>query len=1849
MTLELWGSLNMCKFTFKGTVTMRKLKRKALAMTGVIALISGGYAQADLLEYSFTGVDGNQRTLSANAKYGNPTGTMTFALSAGVDRKVRVSMLNSAGRLLNTATSNLLGANDRITVGGKEYYGSFLNLPAPSEGHYKIKAEILAGDGKAVKVDIHSLFVDLTPPAASPMIATNTGYKQDTASSVWKLGTGGSEKTYFRVSDVLDESPIKETKIFIYRGDGTLHSESDASFDVPNRQIDVLNKYGILPSSNLDEDFKVQITAQDEAGNTWKSQLQTVRWDNAVNAPKVPFGVFDPDSNNQLGPGLTGFVPYKAGMEVKTNPVRLAYRIEKSNWHEYSPGGLNLVNSLGEAAVAGSDNDYVYLYWSAPFGNVNGNFTRWVNFGSWGGESISYSLQLSPKAPKTPVLKEVEYNYSDIGWGSFIRYEIPNDKLPYSFDKIRVNAEKRSFNQVASHRGSCVIPAGQTSCIINSSYTMKPGTSGYIHDAATVKSEDGKLRASDRWAEVHWNDQHYPSLTYDYSEVEQKIKVFITQPARGSYFDRLRLRTAWLEDASGKKLSVSGGLIEENGQYYTYQWDLKTLAEGNYQLYAVAQERHGPLTKIPLFPYSSDKTPPKVTLMTTGDGAISSLDQFIINVTDTYDSSPKVKSIRLEGGPASDRVQLSWREETPGTFSLEYPIMFPSMQVGEEYTLTVTAEDSQGNSTTANKNFMYEPAQISLADGMDGKLMIPAIAHEFKRLDGGNIIQTEPIKLGGNTVVSGVYDVFATLRSDAQIPLVVNGILISPGETMNIMNQHDFSSSGGRIDLPLRPANSGEEGTSNLLVMTSAPNSPVLVLNVNTWVGKAKLSAENWEVRQIIDPVSISASPAAGVACRLSSDENAAKASDAVRDPVCLLEWEQVPDETESVDSFVGGLKLTGLKGQAVALGEQPVSYSLYLYSGGSRKVRVGGGQSTLSVISALNSVAYKPLGELAEVNRVIQEFDVRMRQNVGPSCSLTLDATRAQDAAANRQVGNHASTCLFEWIDIPDGMQQDQYSETPYLFGTLRDKKAHTLRWRVSIYSKSGTRVTLATEQHDIEAIDPPAPEINIFSSYHHKDEVFMVPIEGGYLGDAIIEGELTPIDVLLTRDSVELTNETFQPGRGVNNKIFRRMDTEKSALWNETLFNVQGSYNFLPEVKTTKQIRAIAVPGYDIRPSINMSVSEAMDTAPLPVTVNIADRMRPEVKYDSKSMGDWAIRLVREEGFEELIPMTDFVDAPNGVVQFNLDLAGIERSVRLIAEAKLKSPIDGYDRVEKSQRVFLTVLRGNAIGASVEGRRLAGAAPFATILQLSLDNRADTAATGDVIWEVSNDGGASWEATRVTDRNRFRWYKTYDKGEYLVRAKVFNVHSKAESYTETIEIIAYDTPEVEVVGAKTLFAGSEANYLVKVTNANGEPMENAVVKWTEDRGDTFFHEGNELTLTSESEKRFSMEAWVRDEDAPDEDRYAYTRKRVYADFRRVKGPRVFMVGPRVIETGETYNYQVRLSLPYREMDAEIDGYFTLPNGEQVKGEELEYTPTESDLALGSIELQYTAWIKGYKDQGTEASQDIRARVWEYVWPDFNLYTRSNSNMAPADVTARVRTIAFRGQLDDAKYVWELPQGDTFTVTDNRWSDMRTFLITAPGKYPVKVTITDARGNKSVIESTLDIKQAPPYEVGINYSASNDYNREPLELSLRPLLSGGHPRDRVEERIYKVNGQEIETNGYSARTVLQKGKHEVSLIMRTRMGKEISKTLEMNIVENQPPTCSIRVDDKYSSWAFYAECKDTDGSMNAFEWKVNGNPVSVRSNRLTMSKYAYDNVMPLVELTGFDDGGAASNKATAQ
>ncbi|MDF4976683.1 hypothetical protein P3587_25380, partial [Vibrio parahaemolyticus] len=172
--------------------------------------------------------------------------------------------------------------------------------------------------------------------------------------------------------------------------------------------------------------------------------------------------------------------------------------------------------------------------------------------------------------------------------------------------------------------------------------------------------------------------------------------------------------------------------------------------------------------------------------------------------------------------------------------------------------------------------------------------------------------------------------------------------------------------------------------------------------------------------------------------------------------------------------------------------------YSLYLFSGDGSKVKVGSGSQNLTVTTAYGSVGYTPIDDIAQVNRVIEDFDVNFKQSKGPDCSITLSADRAKNEAANKAVGSASRTCLFEWQQIPDGLVQDPLSESPSLSGSLAENGDHPLGWRVSIFTRNGTRVTLNDETFNVEAVDPPAPTVELASDYNFKDNIYLVPMTG-------------------------------------------------------------------------------------------------------------------------------------------------------------------------------------------------------------------------------------------------------------------------------------------------------------------------------------------------------------------------------------------------------------------------------------------------------------------------------------------------------------------------------------------------------------------------------------------------------------------------------------------------------------------------------------------------------------------------------------------------------------------------------
>ena len=1056
---------------------LRSIFRKIWLTTGVAtaSLAITQAAHADLVKYSYVSVaDGARKDVAATQGLANPSAGITFMVSGGIDRKLRIAVTPSGSQapVFSKQSEKVLGASDVITYQGKNYYAEEFASPKLPDGSYKVTTDILASTGEVVKTETLPLVVDTTKPVPgtfAPLPYTWGG--PVLSGDVWKLGiASGDALTYssFVLKDFSDASGISKVVARVYRETGVLYKEQNVLFSEADKKASIQYRTGFFPRSDLDEVFGVEFAVTDKAGNTTITNRQKVMYDDTGNPPTEPFGVYDPSVTSTLAPGLTGFVPYVAGMEVKTNPIRLAWKIPKSNWSVYRLGGLSFYNSIGENKVVGEDNDNVYLVGSLPYRAEQINFIRFINFGTTGGAgSITYDLLLADEAPKTPVIEGVEYYYSDKGWSSVIRNVSPSE-LPVEITKVRYTAEKRPFNQTASHLGSCVIPANETQCIINTSRVMAKGSTGYMADIFGLRSADGALVATRMTAQVVWNDLHYPILSYSYNQSSKILTLKIQQPKQGDYNNRLGHKSAWLEDKSGKTLSVTKKLTSNVGEYFEYEFDLKTLPEGVNDLVAGADEKLGAVSRLPLFAFDSDRTSPVVTVSKSGSDSIDTLDKISFTVADNKDPAPKILSVNLKGGPANESIALSYRKIDATTYGLEYPILFPSLSSGEVYTLTVTAQDSQLNTGVGSTSFMYKPATTGIVDAVEGVINIPAVPAQFDRKDGSFLISSEQLKLADGTPVSGVYSISATLRADAVTPLTIAGVSVKPGTTVTL-KQLDFTQTAGKISIPVVPQKHGAVGSNGVIISTSAPNSPVVYANINTWMPQVSVDAGNQSPVQAVSDIRVKVSSVTGNSCQITTSDAVARAADPILAPVCLLEWTAKPKGLQEQSYVDGTLPMTQLVGRALNVGKQAVGYSLSIYTSKGSKILLSSGERMFDVQSATATATFRQSLEGKSVVRAIDTAKLTMEQVSGESCAITGDETAARAAGASQG----ALVCLIQFTRVPDPLRVA--SHTPLeLTGVFARAGEFPVEWTASIFDSAGAQVVLSQGQSIVKVVHP-------------------------------------------------------------------------------------------------------------------------------------------------------------------------------------------------------------------------------------------------------------------------------------------------------------------------------------------------------------------------------------------------------------------------------------------------------------------------------------------------------------------------------------------------------------------------------------------------------------------------------------------------------------------------------------------------------------------------------------------------------------------------------------------------------
>lgn len=1054
------------------------IKKTCSVLFGVAALAfaSINNAHADLVKYRYTNTSGKVIETSPSVGFINPASGVYFMLSGGIDRKLKLTITskNSSAPIFSQESTKVLGANDVIRFDGKDYYAQEFLSPKLKEGEYVIKSEIISSNGALVKSDSMDVVVDTTPPAAGDFSPQDYVWGNPVLSGeVWKLGLAAIDAiTYssFVISGFSDAHGVEKVAARVYKGNGDLYKEYNVLFSKAENKTSIEYRTGFFPNSDLDEVFGLEFVITDAAGNTSTTRRQKVMFDDQANVPAEPFGVYDPGVKTTLAPGLQGFAPYVAGGYVKTNPIKLAWRIPKSNWHTYRLGGIYFENSLGENKVVGEDSSFVYLVGSLPYRAEDPNYVRFYNFGEWGNSgTIRYDLKLHPDTRKTPVIQSVEYYFSDVGWHTYASRVVTPSQLPVVISKVRFTVESRPYEQLATHMGSCIIPAGSTQCEIAVNIGLEKNTTGFLHNQAVLQSIDGLLQAAGQWAYVSWNDLYKPILEYTYDSASMLLVLRVKQPHQGDYQNILSHKDAWLENKAGSKLPVVRKRLSSVGDTFEYEFDLKTLPEGSHDLVAGASENLGSETRIPLFQFWSDRTKPVVNINKSTGTSIASLDDVSFTVVDEHDPNPKITSIVLSGGPAKDSIALSFRRINATTFGLEYPVLFPSLAAGEEYSLTISAQDAHQNIGIGKLTFKYSPAMVGIVGHSDGKVDIPAVSKEFVRNDGTLVINSEPLKLADGILVSGVYDVLATLRSDAVSSLIVGGVEVRPGTTESV-KKLDFNKTGGRISLGVVPVLGGAEGKNGLIVSTSAPNAPVVYAELNTWLPKVALGISNKDPVQAMTDTSVSLSSSASSICTLTSSLSLAKTADPIKSPICFVEWTSIPRGLQPVEVSSARHPLTQLTGRLIDVGQQKVAYSLYVFNRGTEKVLLSSGEEILNVKAAEGSTTFTQSLHEKSVTRAIETASVNMTQRSGPTCSITGDEAAAKSAG---QSGD-ALKCLIEYSVIPEDLSVKALDPLE-LIGVFTRSGQHPIRWRASVYDSTGKKITLEEGQSVIQVVEPP------------------------------------------------------------------------------------------------------------------------------------------------------------------------------------------------------------------------------------------------------------------------------------------------------------------------------------------------------------------------------------------------------------------------------------------------------------------------------------------------------------------------------------------------------------------------------------------------------------------------------------------------------------------------------------------------------------------------------------------------------------------------------------------------------
>jgi uncharacterized delta-60 repeat protein len=444
----------------------------------------------------------------------------------------------------------------------------------------------------------------------------------------------------------------------------------------------------------------------------------------------------------------------------------------------------------------------------------------------------------------------------------------------------------------------------------------------------------------------------------------------------------------------------------------------------------------------------------------------------------------------------------------------------------------------------------------------------------------------------------------------------------------------------------------------------------------------------------------------------------------------------------------------------------------------------------------------------------------------------------------------------------------------------------------------------------------------------------------------------------------------------------------------------------------------------------------------------------------------------------------------------------------------------------------------------------------------------------------------------------------------------------SETDSKTAKVYVQGITHPALKVTGPKSIIKKQKAEYTATASSQIGA----VDVSWSVNGVE---YQGNSVQVVYDAIGTYEVVAKATILDYKDDpDATTITTMKTYVT--DMPKPTVMITAAKSAEQGIPVTLTAKVTSQYTP----VVGYWTLPDGSTINGEAIEYTPTENDI--GKQSFKYTAYVDGYPDAKAEATQTIT--VWAYKFPEFTLTSHQKTNEGYAPYFVYFSADAdFKGINHTFSYAWDFGDG---TVVDGK--RIVTHIYNTPGTYTVALKVDDGVGNISTHNATVKVTEAPPLVIdSFKTVASNKYNKAPLTIVTRPIVTGGNPKaDRISSYQWKIDGQPVE-KAYSvlAYRFDTPGTHNIEVTASTKEGKTAAGVLNITVNENQPPECDINYVDypQYKYTKITPACTDPDGRINEYAWDL-GDGSTSRSG-VVYAKYTASGTYT-VTLTAKDDSG---------